>query len=109
MPTQVRASREAHVGTLTNRVWRAMAIDPPSDIVLDVARAADPERAAAVARRLTNLAAGTGGADADFAAALSQTGPAPPTSSPAVGTPNMRAQLANAAQASDDKTNQARV
>jgi len=53
-----------------------MAIDPPSDIVLEVARAADPERAAAVARRLTKLAAPGGDPGADFAAALGQTSPA---------------------------------
>jgi flagellar protein FlgJ len=53
-----------------------MAIDPPSDIVLEVARAADPERAAAVARRLTKLAAPGGDPGAGFAAALGQTSPA---------------------------------
>jgi peptidoglycan hydrolase FlgJ len=36
-----------------------MSISPPSDIVLDVARAADPKRAAAAARRLQDIAGET--------------------------------------------------
>jgi peptidoglycan hydrolase FlgJ len=89
-----------------------MAIQPPSDIVLDVARAADPERAAAVARRLTNLAAPTDAADAgaDFSAALNQANPATPTASaPVAGAFDMRARLADIAQAQSGKTKQAQV
>lgn len=41
-----------------------MAITPPSDIVLDVARAADPERYRAAVERLTNLRAASAAADA---------------------------------------------
>ena len=41
-----------------------MAITPPSDIVLDVARAADPERYRAAVERLTNLRASSAAADA---------------------------------------------
>ena len=40
-----------------------MGIRPPSDIVLDVARAADPTRYQAAARKLTELAAGTNPAE----------------------------------------------
>src|ERR1700677_4173172 len=92
-----------------------MAIDPPSDIVLEVARAADPERAAAVARRLTKLAAPGGDPGADFAAALGQTSAAtsaasaavaaalgqtsPATSAAVAGAPDMRARLTNIAHA----------
>jgi len=91
-----------------------MAIQPPSDIVLDVARAADPERAAAVARRLTSLAAPTDAADADagadFSAALNQAKPATSTASaPIAGAFDMRARLADIAQAQSDKTKQAQV
>jgi Rod binding domain-containing protein len=86
-----------------------MAIDPPSDIVLEVAKAADPERAAAVARRLTNLAAGDG-AGADFTAALDQTSPpSVATSAPVADASDMRARLANIDQAQNQKANQARV
>src|ERR1700677_4807902 len=87
-----------------------MAIDPPSDIVLEVARAADPERAAAVARRLTKLAAPGGDPGADFAAALGQTSPATSAASAAVaGAPDMRARLTNIAHAHSDKARQAQV
>ena len=37
-----------------------MSISPPTDIVLDVARAADPRRADAAARRLRNMAGDAG-------------------------------------------------
>lgn len=48
-----------------------MAINPPSDIVLDVLNAADPGRAEAVAQRLNALAgASPASAAADFAKAL---------------------------------------
>ena len=89
-----------------------MAIQPPSDIVLDVARAADPERAAAVARRLTGLAAPADATDAgaDFSAALDQANPAPSTASaPIAGAFDMRARLADTAQAQSDKAKQAQV
>jgi len=87
-----------------------MAIDPPSDIVLEVAKAADPERAAAVARRLTKLAAAAGDAGADFTAALDQTSPpSVATSAPIADASDMRARLANIDQAQNQKANQARV
>src|SRR5579883_162723 len=48
-----------------------VAINPPSDIVLDVLNAADPSRAEAVAQRLNALAGGSpASAAADFAKAL---------------------------------------
>jgi len=55
----------------------SMAIDPSSDIVLDVAKAADPARAAAVAQRLNALGAtaGAGAGAADFADTLAATAP----------------------------------
>jgi len=87
-----------------------MAIQPPSDILLEVARAADPDRAAAVTRRLTNLAAASGDAGADFATALGQTSPATSAASaPIAGMPNMRASLANVAQVQSEKAKQAQV
>ena len=54
-----------------------MAIDAPSDIVLEVAKAADPARAAAVAQRLNALAGAAGAGAADFADTLAATAPAP--------------------------------
>ena len=50
-----------------------MAIDPPSDIILDVVRAADPTRAAAVAQRLAQLGSEVAGAGSGFADTLDQT------------------------------------
>jgi len=47
-----------------------MAIQPPSDIILDVARNADSKREAAAVRRLEALAAGSNAGGADFASAL---------------------------------------
>ena len=47
-----------------------MAIQPPSDIILDVARNADSKREAAAVRRLEALAAGGDASGADFASAL---------------------------------------
>jgi len=55
-----------------------MSIQPASDLILDVARAADPTRASAVAQRLNAIAADapTDMAASDFAQALEQTGSA---------------------------------
>ena len=74
-----------------------MAIDASSDIVLEVANAADPTRATAVAQRLNALsgAAGAAAADtADFADTLAATAPA------AASGPS----AADAADADDQKT-----
>lgn len=53
-----------------------MSIQPPSDLVLDVARAADPARATAVVQKLNAIAANapTDMTAGDFAAALEQAG-----------------------------------
>ena|SRR5579863_5741910 len=56
-----------------------MAVDPSSDIVLEVAKAADPGRAAAVAQRLNALAAAAGSDKADFTQALADTASATAT------------------------------
>ncbi|MGO9742466.1 MAG: rod-binding protein [Roseiarcus sp.] len=51
-----------------------MAIDPPSDILLDVARAADPMRAASVVQRLNALAGNAPANEIEFAKALDRAG-----------------------------------
>jgi hypothetical protein len=48
-----------------------VSIKPPSDILLDVARAADPAKSAAATERLTRLAVGAGADDAQFSDVLS--------------------------------------
>jgi len=61
-----------------------MSISPPSDIVLDVARAADPARYAEAAARLTRPAAGSAAAE-PFAVVLAPPPPAnaaPPPPAP---------------------------
>ncbi len=85
-----------------------MAIDPPSDIVLEVARAADPTRAAAVAQKLSALAAGGPTSGADFAAALDETG-ASANDSAVSGVADMRARLADSRLAASGKAKQAEV
>lgn len=47
-----------------------LSIAPPSDIVLDVAQAADPLKLQAATAKLARMAAGGGAGGADFAAAL---------------------------------------
>jgi Rod binding domain-containing protein len=85
-----------------------MAIDPPSDIVLEVARAADPTRAAAVAQRLNGLAANVNATGEDFGAALDQ---ASPTKAASVveGAPDMRARFASIQLGGNDKASKAQV
>jgi hypothetical protein len=51
-------------------------MDAPSDLIVDVARAADPTRASTVTRRLEALAADGGTGAADFASALGEVGEA---------------------------------
>jgi flagellar protein FlgJ len=51
-----------------------MSLAPPTDLVLEVSRAADPARAAAVADRLNALAAKGAASPADFATTLSAAG-----------------------------------
>jgi Rod binding domain-containing protein len=84
-----------------------MAIDPPSDVVLEVLKAADPARAAAATQRL-NALAGAGAAETeDFSETLAQT--APPTPPPVAGLANARSRLADAAFAASDKAAKAQV
>ena len=81
-----------------------MAIDAPSDIVLEVAKAADPTRAAAVAQRLNALAGAAGAGAADFADTLAATAPAqaqPQAIESAAG--DARARFAAAIGSADDK------
>ena len=47
-----------------------MSIAPPTDIILDVAQAADPQRLQAATQRLGALASGAGGHAGDFASLL---------------------------------------
>ena len=47
-----------------------MSIAPPSDIILDVAQAADPQRLQAATVKLNSMAAASGGMPADFHALL---------------------------------------
>jgi Rod binding domain-containing protein len=77
-----------------------MAIDASSDIVLEVAKAADPTRAAAVAQRLNALGGAAGADAADFADTLAATAPAA-TSGPSAA--DARARFSAAAETADDK------
>jgi peptidoglycan hydrolase FlgJ len=86
-----------------------MAIDPPSDVVLEVARAADPARAAAAAQRLSALAGGAAAQGGDFSATLAQAQAERGASTPIAGLANARAQLADAAGANGEKAAKARV
>jgi hypothetical protein len=74
-----------------------MAIDPPSDIVLDVARAADPTRAASVIQKLNTMAANAPAGDVDFAQAVDEASNAAGTSSSTASTAaDLRVRLAHA-------------
>ena len=81
-----------------------MAIDASSDIVLEVAKAADPARAAAVVQRLNALGGAAGAAAAadatDFADTLAATAPAVATGPSAA---DARARFFGAAEAADEK------
>ena len=84
-----------------------MAIDPPSDVVLEVVNAADPARAAAAAQRL-NALAGAGAAQAgDFSETLAQTALA--ASPAAASAADARSRFADAAFAASDKAAKAQV
>lgn len=54
-----------------------MSIKPPSDLLLDVARAADPTTSAAAAERLAKIASQGGKDDPAFSEVLSEIGPPP--------------------------------
>ncbi len=62
-----------------------MSIKPPSDLLLDVARAADPSTAAAAAARLAKAAAESGGSDVGFSEILNGVGAPPPSPLSAAG------------------------
>lgn len=51
-----------------------MSIKPPSDLLLDVVRAADPATSAAATERLAKMAASGGKSDPAFSAVLSEVG-----------------------------------
>ena len=51
-----------------------MSIAPPSDIILDVAQAADPQRLQAATTKLAKMAAGSASVPDDFATLLNQAG-----------------------------------
>jgi len=78
----------------------SMAIDASSDIVMEVAKAADPARAAAAAQRLNALAGAAGADAADFADTLAATAPAA-ASEPSAA--DARARFAAAADAAGEK------
>ena len=87
-----------------------MAIDPGTDIVLDVIKAADPQRAAASAQRLYALANAQAPAPGNFAAALEQSAPATATAgAPSLNAANARARLASAAPAANSGAARAAV
>lgn len=82
-----------------------MAIDPSTDIVLDVIKAADPQRAAASAQRLYALANAQAPAPADFASALDQSAPTPaPNRALGLNAANARSRLASAAPAATSQS-----
>ena len=56
-----------------------MSIAPPSDIILDVAQAADPQRLQAATSKLAKLASGSATVPDDFATLLTQAGGLPPS------------------------------
>ena len=87
-----------------------MPIDPPSDVVLEVLKAADPARAAATTQRL-NALAGAGPAETgDFAQTLAQTArPAPPAAAPVAGLADARSRFVDAGFAASDKAAKAQV
>ena len=83
-----------------------MAIDASSDIVLEVAKAADPTRAAAVVQRLNALSGAAGADTADFADTLAATASSA-TSEPSRA--NARARLSAVADAADEKAAKVKV
>ena len=56
-----------------------MSIAPPSDIILDVAQAADPQRLQAATSKLAKLASGSATVPDDFETLLTQAGGLPPS------------------------------
>jgi peptidoglycan hydrolase FlgJ len=84
-----------------------MVFNPRTDVVLEVASAADPSRAGLAAQRL-NAIAGSNVPAADFAADLDRASPASATSAPLASAADARAGLAEAA-GGPDKLRQAKT
>lgn len=83
-----------------------MPIDASSDIVLEVAKAADPSRASAVAQRLNALSGAAGADAADFAETLAATAPAAMDGPSAA---DARARFSAAVDAADEKAAKAKI
>ncbi len=64
-----------------------MSIAPPSDIILDVAQAADPQRLQAATSKLSRMASGAATVPDDFATLLTQAGGGTPSTTT---TPSLR-------------------
>jgi peptidoglycan hydrolase FlgJ len=85
-----------------------MAFNPRTDVVLEVASAADPSRATLAAQRLSALA-GPNAPTADFAASLDRAAaPGSATTAPLANAADARSRLAEA-QGGPDKTRQAKT
>jgi peptidoglycan hydrolase FlgJ len=85
-----------------------MAFNPRTDVVLEVASAADPSRAGLAAQRL-NAAAGSNAPAANFAADLDRAAaPASATTAPLASAADMRSHLAEASSG-PDKLRQAKT
>jgi hypothetical protein len=78
-----------------NREYVLMSLAPSTDLVLEVSRAADPSRAAAVVDKLNALASAGAQSPADFAAALNSVAAEapPPATSSAVAAPRAASPL----------------
>jgi peptidoglycan hydrolase FlgJ len=84
-----------------------MAFNPRTDVVLEVASAADPSRATLAAQRL-NALAGSNAPTADFAADMDRAAAGSVTTAPAANAADARSRLAEA-QGGPDKTRQAKT
>ena len=84
-----------------------MAFNPHTDVILEVASAADPSRASLAAQRLSALA-GSNASPADFVSSLDQAGATSATTSPLAGAADMRSHLPTA-PGGTDKLGQARI
>jgi Rod binding domain-containing protein len=83
-----------------------MSIAPSTDIVLEVSRAADPERAAAVAARLNALSSQGASSPQEFAAALDAASAAPAA---VEGASDLRGRLVNATLARNQRAEKAQT
>jgi len=83
-----------------------MSIAPSTDIVLEVARAADPTRAAAVAAKLNALSSQGAASPQDFAAALDAANVAPAATE---GVSEARGRLVNATLARNQRADKAQT